>query len=278
MKRWYLGACALAVAVIARDSLAQASMGNTEVRIIVALSDSATRYFPVPDHRMIVYRTTRDSAIVRTDSSGSATIYLPAGQYRLVSASPVVWHGFEYSWNVPVVVRGTTTMIDLRAPDAVGGIAGRGADLARSPVLSVSAEPAAGAAQVLRQPDAGASRKDPTVAFLFSVLITGGGDLYAHAYGNAALSWGMSLAGLAVWASALDDEQVCFGSGFARSCSTTADVDKARLGASMVFAAWVTSMIDAPISARKYNREHGFDAVVGMDHHGATKLGLAFRF
>jgi len=257
---------------------AQATLAS-EVHIYVTLSDSVTRYYPVPDHRLIIFRSARDSVIVRTDSSGSTTIQLPQGQYRLVSAAPVSWHGYNYSWNVPIVVRGSTTMIDLRAPDAAGSIAtGHAADVSRSSVPAVTDEPSLSAPQIRQQPNLGDSRKDPAVAFLFSLLITGGGDVYAHAYGNAALSWGMSVLGLVVWASALDDVPVCFGSGLSRSCTTTADTDKAALGASMVFAAWVTSMIDAPISARRYNREHGFDPVVGLDRRGATRLGLAFRF
>lgn len=92
---------------------------SVTVRVYVSLSDSTTRFYPVSGHRLYFYRTARDSASAVTDSTGGLTISLVPGDYRLVSEKPITWHGYDYSWNVPITVRPGMPIIDLRAPDAV---------------------------------------------------------------------------------------------------------------------------------------------------------------
>jgi hypothetical protein len=91
------------------------------IRVFVSLSDSATRYYPVRSHQLIFYRTISDSVLAFTDSTGAANVALVPGEYRLVSAHSVVWHGYAYSWNVPVTIRRGMTTIDLRGPEADRG-------------------------------------------------------------------------------------------------------------------------------------------------------------
>ena len=154
----------------------QASTGDSEVHIYVSLADSSTRFYPVPGHRMIIYRSARDSAIVTTDSSGSTTIHLPPGQYRLVSAAPVRWRNSDYSWNVPIVVRSAYTIIDLRAPDAVGSAAvvARGVQDARAGAHD-QPRPVIDTAQTSGYYRTQSRAKDPGQALLWSVIIPGEG-------------------------------------------------------------------------------------------------------
>jgi hypothetical protein len=93
--------------------------GRVVVQVFVTLSDEATMYHPVAGLPLGFTRSARDTAIAVTDRSGSATILLPPGQYRLVSLMPTQWKGMRYSWNMPVVVREEMSAIDLRRGDAM---------------------------------------------------------------------------------------------------------------------------------------------------------------
>jgi hypothetical protein len=93
--------------------------GRVVVQVFVTLSDEATMYHPVAGLPLGFTRSARDTAIAVTDRSGSATILLPPGQYRLVSLMPTQWKGMRYSWNTAVVVREEMSAIDLRRADAM---------------------------------------------------------------------------------------------------------------------------------------------------------------
>jgi len=93
--------------------------GRVVVQVFVTLSDEATMYHPVANLPLGFTRSARDTAIAVTDRSGSATILLPPGQYRLVSLMPTQWKGMRYSWNTAVVVREEMSAIDLRRGDAM---------------------------------------------------------------------------------------------------------------------------------------------------------------
>jgi hypothetical protein len=93
--------------------------GRVVVQVFVTLSDEATMYHPVAGLPLGFTRSARDTAIAVTDRSGSATILLSPGQYRLVSLMPTQWKGMRYSWNMAVVVREEMSAIDLRRADAM---------------------------------------------------------------------------------------------------------------------------------------------------------------
>jgi hypothetical protein len=93
--------------------------GRVVVQVFVTLSDEATMYHPVANLPLGFTRSARDTAIAVTDRSGSATILLAPGQYRLVSLMPTQWKGMRYSWNTAVVVREEMSAIDLRRADAM---------------------------------------------------------------------------------------------------------------------------------------------------------------
>ena len=93
--------------------------GRVVVQVFVTLSDEATMYHPVAGLALGFTRSARDTAIAVTDRSGSATILLAPGQYRLVSLMPTQWKGMRYSWNTSVAVREDMSAIELRRADAM---------------------------------------------------------------------------------------------------------------------------------------------------------------
>lgn len=93
--------------------------GRVVVQVFVTLSDEATMYHPVAGLPLGFTRSARDTAIAVTDRSGSATILLAPGQYRLVSLMPTQWKGMRYSWNMAVAVREEMSAINLRRADAM---------------------------------------------------------------------------------------------------------------------------------------------------------------
>lgn len=108
-------ASAMAQRQAAGDNTANAKVA---LRVFVSLSDTMTRYYPVRSFQLNFYRTATDSVVAHTDSTGAANVLLAPGEYRLVSARSVVWHGSAYSWNVPLVVRRGMTTLDLRGSEA----------------------------------------------------------------------------------------------------------------------------------------------------------------
>jgi hypothetical protein len=93
--------------------------GRVVVQVFVSLSDDETAYSPVAGLGLGFFRSPRDTAFTVTDGSGSATILLPPGNYRLASLSPIRWKGATYMWSVPVVVQPYMSYIDLRRKEAI---------------------------------------------------------------------------------------------------------------------------------------------------------------
>ena len=69
--------------------------GRVVVQVFVTLSDDQTMYHPVAGLPLGFTRSARDTAIAVTDRSGSATILLQPGQYRVVSLMPTQWKGMR---------------------------------------------------------------------------------------------------------------------------------------------------------------------------------------
>lgn len=145
--------------------------GHVVVQVFVTLSDEQTPYHPVAGLPLGFLRSPRDTAIALTDKSGSATILLSPGTYRLVSLAPAQWKGARYSWSTPIVVAESMRPIDLRDKDAVmkrGGTAttvSEGETMSRPSPAPVAAKAApAAAAPVASAPVAAAPVAAPAPA------------------------------------------------------------------------------------------------------------------
>lgn len=103
--------CALALSV-ATPATAQVLLSGTRsvdgqsyARIYVIFSDTTKRYAPLAGVPILLVQPGGDSVVARTDAAGSVTMFLPPGDYHLVTPL-VVWHGREYAWRMVVHVGG----------------------------------------------------------------------------------------------------------------------------------------------------------------------------
>ncbi|HEU4564044.1 MAG TPA: hypothetical protein VFS05_05335 [Gemmatimonadaceae bacterium] len=225
--------------------------GEVVVKVYVTLSDDETPYYPVGRHRLIIFGPQRDSTVASTDEAGVATVRLPAGDYRLVSASPVEWKSARYSWNLPLTVRPGMDVVDLTAGNAVAAItavaAGPTRAAASSSAASVQAPGRGGTTSKLA--DRGGVQpqfyKDPTTATLLSFLITGAGQMYAGETGKGVMlltvSYGAIIGGAVISANSCSDYD------------GTCDSGPLAAGAIMAVTLWVYSMVDAGPAAHRHN-------------------------
>jgi hypothetical protein len=109
--------------------------GKIGLRVYVTLYDEADPYVPVTGHRMTVFGPKADTTVARTDGAGVITLLVPPGDYRLVSAQPVRWHGDLFRWDFVVRVRADMRVVDLGPRNAVRE---RGAAAAASAAVPVS--------------------------------------------------------------------------------------------------------------------------------------------
>jgi TM2 domain-containing membrane protein YozV len=125
------------------------------------------------------------------------------------------------------------------------------------------------------------SKKDPALACLFSFFLPGTGQFYNGEAGKGAIMLGASAVGSILLLSSVADD-LRYGD---RSN------DNATFGAVLFLSAWLWSVIDAPISASRINRQNGLaslpiirdDVVVtlaGLSMDGKTTPGirLSWRF
>jgi TM2 domain-containing membrane protein YozV len=107
------------------------------------------------------------------------------------------------------------------------------------------------------------SRKEPALACVMSILLPGLGQFYNGEAAKGAIMLGASVFGVVLMASAINDE-----------LWTSQDSDaKGTFGAMIFLGAWLWSVIDAPISASKINRENGWTSLPIIDESLAVKLG-----
>ena len=93
--------------------------GLVTVTVQVTLYDLDAPYVPLSRYRLVLHGPQRDSTVLQTNDAGVVSIGRPAGTYRLVSATPVVWKGATYRWDLPVVVRPYMGAVDLSPKNAV---------------------------------------------------------------------------------------------------------------------------------------------------------------
>jgi hypothetical protein len=92
--------------------------GRVAVRVYVTLADDQTPYHPLANYTLRFRTMEGDSIVVRTDGSGTLTVGLQPGEYRLVSARPYRWHARRFSWNLPLIVRPDLGPVELNARNA----------------------------------------------------------------------------------------------------------------------------------------------------------------
>jgi hypothetical protein len=222
--------------------------GRVTVRVYVALGDDTTPYHPVGDLPFRVYRLGGDSVSARTDDAGALTVGLLPGEYRLVSLGAYDWHGRRYSWSLPLIVRGGMAAVDLTGHNAV--VDGGAAIVARVPAGVGGSAP--GTSVSARAP------KDGTLGVVLSLLITGGGQMYAGKPGKGV---GLLLLGVgSVVAGAAASECSVSYDSYAGYYDDECDTAPLAVGAAIALGTWIYSMASAPSDVREYNARHGLVA------------------
>ena len=92
--------------------------GLVTVTVQVTLFDLDAPYVPLTRYRLVLLGP-RDSTVLQTNDAGVVSIGRPAGTYRLVSQTPVLWKGATYRWDLPVVVRPYMGAVDLTPKNAI---------------------------------------------------------------------------------------------------------------------------------------------------------------
>lgn len=121
------------------------------------------------------------------------------------------------------------------------------------------------------------SRKEPGTATLVSILVTGGGQMYAGDTKRGLMMLGGAVGGLVVGA-ALSGGVSC--GEFSCSSGSYAPL---YLGSLAAVGIWIYSIVDAAPTARRMNQRNGFRVgglapTVGRGGAGTTQIGLQLTF
>jgi len=93
--------------------------GLVTVTVHATLYDLDTPYVPLTRFQLVLRGPQGDSAVLRTDDAGVASIGRRAGTYRLVSQTSVLWKGALYRWDLPVAVRPYMGVVRLEPQNAI---------------------------------------------------------------------------------------------------------------------------------------------------------------
>ena len=236
--------------------------GLVTVVVYATLSEDPPLYFPVSQHTLVFYHASGDSTVRRTDDAGAVTTYLAPGTYRLASRAPYAWRGRLWSWTMPVVVRPGMRLVQLTAFNAARTTA---------PVTTA----AAGEIADTRVATAG-GRKSEGTGVLLSLLLPGGGQMYAGRVGRGLALLTTAAASVVGGKLAGDD---AYDRCTDRRCYHTG------LIAGAVVAGIVSgySMVTAPGDVRAWNRARGLARDARLQPRLArgdagTELGLHLRW
>jgi hypothetical protein len=105
--------------------------------------------------------------------------------------------------------------------------------------------------------------REPSHAFLWSLLVPGGGQFYNGDFASGLLCLGGAVVGASMILSADP-----LSPSYYESVGT---------GQTILFAASLSSLLEAPFGAISYNRKHGLAAGVGVSEHG-PQLAIAVQF
>lgn len=114
----------------------------------------------------------------------------------------------------------------------------------------------------------GVGRKSGGTAFVLSLLLPGGGQFYNGEAGKGALMLGLSIVGVALVASG--SETNYYGDGHYEEDGSEGAV---AVGAFLWLGSALWSLIDAPISSARINRENGFESF----HHVSDNLYVGLK-
>lgn len=129
-------------------------------------------------------------------------------------------------------------------------------------------------------PAPAAGMKDPGIATLISVLVTGGGQMYAGETRRGAALLGIGLGSLIV-GSALSTRVTCEPGGFGDNCTT--NTTPLVVGAVVYLGTWIYGIADASSSVERQNarRQRASNRIrpsIGSYADGRTLLGLSIGF
>lgn len=91
--------------------------GTIVVKVYVTMPRQFTQGLGVTDVPLLFVPTEGDPVAEQTDDTGTATVRLRPGSYRLVGG-PVTWDGMWYHWEIPLLVRATMRGVDLNPRNA----------------------------------------------------------------------------------------------------------------------------------------------------------------
>ena len=110
--------------------------------------------------------------------------------------------------------------------------------------------------------------KDPGIATIISVVVPGGGQMYAGETKRGAMLLGIGMGGLIV--------------GSAASTTSTTPI---LAGSLLYLGTWIYGIMDASDSANRMNAKRGLavgevqvQPVVGVQREGGARVGLELRF
>jgi len=127
------------------------------------------------------------------------------------------------------------------------------------------------------QPAPSASPKDPSLGVMLSLLVPGGGQMYAGRPGKGVALLLTGAGGLAIAYAAFGNETL-FCSECASSDYNPWPVVMVAAGAGLFLGAWIYGIADAPTQVRRWNQEHGFrmarlQPTISLAHR-RTQMGL----
>ena len=122
------------------------------------------------------------------------------------------------------------------------------------------------------------SKKEPVQACVFSLLLPGGGQFYNGEAVKGVFMLGSVAVGSMILLSEIEGARLW-----------TADEDIVTAGFVIIAGAWLWSMVDAPLSASRINRENGWAlapfpgrnttaSVAGLSADGKTAPGVVFTW
>ena len=144
-RSWLLALTFGALGLAAADGDAQVSPpvgsllvdGTVVVKVFVTMPRQFTQGLGVMDVPLLLVPAQGEPHAGQTDDTGTATLRLKPGGYRLVSG-PVTWDGVVYHWEIPLLVRATMRGVDLNPRNATTtqALVPAARESAREPVAS----------------------------------------------------------------------------------------------------------------------------------------------
>jgi hypothetical protein len=127
------------------------------------------------------------------------------------------------------------------------------------------------------------SRKEPALAFGLAFFIPSAGQIYNGEYAKCGIYWGVTVVGMVMLSASIGDALFDENDDDIGALGT--------MGAVMILGAWGWSIVDAPLSASRINRENGLAirplpdsgltlkmAPISVDGHQAPGLVLSWHF